>query len=311
MAKIREQNLTSTTGAQLHLRSCITKKSPKAIIQINHGLTEHSGRYEHFMKFLAKHGYHSYAHDHRGHGLTKAENLPFGQFSKRDGGRKVIKDVRFIHQMIRAEHPDLPIICFGHSMGGQIATNYVLQNSSTVAGLAVWNTNFKISQYASYAKMALFLEAFFKGSDVPSLLMAKMTFEAWSKSIKNSKSGYDWLTHDEEMIEKIANDELGGWPPSIEMWSAILDFILKGANPNAIKVLDKSFPIQLVGGEQDPATENAKSVDWYGRLLEDCGMKNVQVTKYAECRHETLNELNRDVAMSDFVDWADNVINNL
>jgi alpha-beta hydrolase superfamily lysophospholipase len=310
MAKIREQTLASTTGAQIHLRTCLTKKTPKAVIQINHGLTEHSGRYEHFMKFLAKHGYHSYAHDHRGHGLTKAEKLPFGQFSKRDGGRKVIKDVRFINQMIQSAHQDLPIVCFGHSMGGQIATNYVLQNPNSAHALAVWNTNFTISQYASFAKVALFLEAFFKGSDVPSLLMSKMTFEAWSKSIKNSKTGYDWLTHDEEMIEKIANDELGGWPPSIEMWRAILDFILKGANTNAIKALDNSFPIQLVGGEQDPATEFGKAVEWYAELLENCGKTNVQMIYYPDCRHETLNETSRDVAMSDFVDWVDKTVDN-
>ena len=151
MAKICEQSLTSTSGAQIHLRTCMSKKTPKGIIQINHGLTEHSGRYEHFMKFLAKHGYHSYAHDHRGHGLTKAENLPLGRFAKRDGARKVIKDVRFIHKKIRSDYEDLPVICFGHSMGGLIAANFAIQNPDAIAGLAIWNSNFKINQFAPLA----------------------------------------------------------------------------------------------------------------------------------------------------------------
>ncbi|MEP2979723.1 MAG: alpha/beta hydrolase [Lentilitoribacter sp.] len=305
MAKIREQSLTSTSGAQIHLRTCLTKKSPKGIIQINHGLTEHSGRYEHFMKFLAKHGYHSYAHDHRGHGLTKAENLPLGRFSKRDGARKVIKDVRFIHDKIRSDHEELPVICFGHSMGGLIAANFATQNPNAITGLAVWNSNFKISQFAPLAKAALYLEAFFKGSDVPSLFMSKLTFETWSKSIKNSKSGFDWLTHDEEMIEKIKNDELGGWQPSNAMWGATLDFMARGANPNAIKSLPKSLPINLVAGGQDPATDHGKAMEWYADLLEYCGQTQIQMTNYPECRHETLNELNRDIAMDDFVKWAD------
>ena len=310
MAKIHEQSLTSTSGAQIHLRTCMTKKTPKGIIQINHGLTEHSGRYEHFMKFLAKNGYHAYAHDHRGHGLTKAGNLPLGQFAKQDGARKVIKDVRFIHDKIRYDFEDLPIICFGHSMGGLIAANFATQNPDAIAGLAIWNSNFKISQFAPLAQVILYLEAFFKGSDVPSLFMSKLTFEAWSKSIKNSKSGFDWLTHDEDMIEKIANDELGGWHPSNAMWSATLDFISRGANPNAIKSLAKSLPINLVAGEQDPATEYGIAVNWYADLLENCGQTHVQVTKYPDCRHETLNELNRDAAMSDFVDWADRALDN-
>ena len=94
------------------------------------------------------------------------------------------------------------------------------------------------------------------------------------------------------------------------MWRAILDFILKGANTNAIKALDNSFPIQLAGGEQDPATEFGKAVEWYAELLENCGQTNVQIINYPDCRHETLNETSRDVAVSDFVDWVDKTVDN-
>ena len=64
-----------------------------------------------------------YAHDHRGHGYTKAPDAPQGSFGETDGGAKVIADIGAVHDSIRREHPALPLIIFGHSMGGIIALN--------------------------------------------------------------------------------------------------------------------------------------------------------------------------------------------
>lgn len=308
MAKIFDNTLTSSTGAQLHVQICKTKKPAKAIIQINHGLTEHSGRYAEFMKYLAKHGFHSIAHDHRGHGLTKAEQLPIGQFSKRDGARKVIKDVRFVHDYIAHEYPNLPVIGFGHSMGGLIIANFAIQNPNKLTGLAIWNSNFQASRLAVIAKIILFLEAFFKGSDVPSTFMSQITFERWGKSIKDGNSNHAWLTHDQEMIEKIASDELGGWQPSVSMWSDIMDLTARAAQPNALQNLPKDLPINLVAGGQDPATDFGKAIDWFVNELRENGCTNINYQTYRSFRHETLNEIDRLQAMDDFISWANNVV---
>ena len=51
------------------------------VVQINHGLAEHAARYARFADFLAARGFHVYAHDHRGHGATKAPDAPLGRFA--------------------------------------------------------------------------------------------------------------------------------------------------------------------------------------------------------------------------------------
>lgn len=43
---------------------------PKAVVQISHGMAEHSERYERFAKTLVDADYAVYANDHRGHGKT-------------------------------------------------------------------------------------------------------------------------------------------------------------------------------------------------------------------------------------------------
>ena len=47
--------------------------SPKAVIQIVHGMQEHASRYDHFAKYLNKNGFIVFATDHRGHGKTAGD----------------------------------------------------------------------------------------------------------------------------------------------------------------------------------------------------------------------------------------------
>ena len=72
---------------------------------------------------------HVYAHDHRGHGYTTAPDAPRGRFAASDGSAKVIADVDAVHDRIAADHPGLPVVVFGHSMGALIALNFVLAHS--------------------------------------------------------------------------------------------------------------------------------------------------------------------------------------
>ena len=126
----------SPTGARLQLNSSLAK-SPKGVVQINHGLAEHAARYQAFAQTLNEAGYHVYAHDHRGHGGTTAPDAPAGMFAPDQGAAKVIADVAAVHALIAKRHPDLPVITFGHSMGGLVALNHAFAHPQRAAGLAI------------------------------------------------------------------------------------------------------------------------------------------------------------------------------
>jgi alpha-beta hydrolase superfamily lysophospholipase len=79
---------------------------------------EHSGRYEHVGARLAGHGYDVVAIDHRGHGLSG------GRRSHVDGFDEYVVDVE--DQMSEVRALGLPVVLLGHSMGGLIATRYVV-----------------------------------------------------------------------------------------------------------------------------------------------------------------------------------------
>lgn len=304
------RTIASPTGASLNLYTRRTDGAPRAVVQINHGLAEHAARYERFADSLAAQGLHTYAHDHRGHGFTTAPNAPPGRFGTPSGGDKVIADVAAIHDLIRAEHPGLPVIVFGHSMGGLIALNYVLRHPAGVNAAAIWNANFSAGLAGRAALAILAWEKFRLGSDVPSRLLPRLTFQAWGKKVPDHKTPFDWLSRDADEVKKYIDDPLCGWDASVSLWQDLFGFVFFGADDRNFSGLDRALPINLVGGEKDPATDGGKAVEHLAGRLGRMRFSILNSTIYADTRHESLNELNRDVIMRDFAGWLDRALKN-
>ena len=74
--------LTATDGTEVFVHRWLPDGEVKAVVQIAHGLAEHSGRYARFAQRLTDHGYAVYANDHRGHGKTSGGR---GLFAERGG----------------------------------------------------------------------------------------------------------------------------------------------------------------------------------------------------------------------------------
>lgn len=303
-----QTSLASPTGAALNLYVSEAKATPRGVIQINHGLAEHAARYGRFAEAMSERGFHVYAHDHRGHGGTKAPGVPQGMFARKDGAAEVIADVSAVHEHIAAGHPGLPVIVFGHSMGGLIALNFVLRHSERVAAAAVWNANFSAGLPGNAARAILAWERFRLGSDVPSRLLPKLTFAAWAKQMPESRTAFDWLSRDPDEVDKYVADPLCGWDASVSMWADVFGFIFFGADDRNFEAVRRELPFHLAGGDKDPATDRGKAVlDLAGRMRR-MGFSNVTARIYAGTRHESLNELNRDVITGDFAAWAGSAI---
>lgn len=105
---------------------CWSVDKPRGVIVLVHGLAEHSSRYSETAQKFATHGWSVYSCDLRGHGLSAD-----GQRSGRvhvDKFSDYALDVNAILGKAMEQSPNLPLIILGHSMGGLIALNYVLDN---------------------------------------------------------------------------------------------------------------------------------------------------------------------------------------
>ena len=297
----------SPTGARLAYHHQPSTTGPRGTVLICHGLAEHSRRYDAFAAALAAGGYHVYAHDHRGHGETTAPDAVQGLFARKEGTAKVVADVMAMRDMALANHPGLPVILFGHSMGGLIALNVAIEHPQSFHALTIWNSNFNPGLAGRFAQAMLYLEQMLKGSDVPSLILPKATFAAWGRAIPGHRTAFDWLSHDPKEVDAYIADPLCGFDASVSMWRDIFRLTFAGADPERLARLPQRLPVYLVGGAEDPATNNGHEIRWLGQRMLDVGMTDVETTVYETMRHETLNEIGREKAIADFLVWLGNL----
>lgn len=296
--------LPSPTGATLRLYRREAEGRARGVVQVSHGLAEHAARYERFADLLAEAGFAAYAHDHRGHGGTRAPDAPQGTFARAGGAAAVVADVLAVHEAIAAAHPGLPVIAFGHSMGGLIALNFVMRYPRRVAGAAIWNANLSAGLLGRAARAALLWERFRLGSDVPSRLLPRLTFRAWNAAIGDVHTDFDWLSRDRAEVAQYISDPLCGWDASVGMWRDVFGLIFGGANDAWLRLIPRDMPFHLVGGGKDPSTRGGKTVLDLDARLQRNGFSNLRTRICPELRHESLNELNRDAIMRDFAEWA-------
>src|SRR6188768_3262128 len=67
---IRMPEFTDAHGVDIVYDVHAAKTTPRAVVQLLHGLGEHAGRYVALVESLTSEGYIVYADDHRGHGRT-------------------------------------------------------------------------------------------------------------------------------------------------------------------------------------------------------------------------------------------------
>lgn len=298
--------LQSPTGATLALRHAGSRAGEKGIVLISHGLAEHGGRYGAFAEHLASSGFHVYAHDHRGHGATTAPDAPLGRFAARDGHDVALRDMLAVREAAAALHPGLPVIQFGHSMGGLLALAFAEAYPEKIDALACWNANHRPGLSGRAAQALLLVERMLKGSDVPSDLLPRLTFAAWGKAVPDRRTEFDWLSHDPKQVELYLADPLCGFDASVSLWLDLLRLAYSGADLARLARLPRSLPIHIAGGDEDPATDFGRATSWLARRMKKSGLAEVTAVVYRGLRHETLNERGdlRGKPLEDFVRWC-------
>lgn len=307
MGKWKNMKIESTSGAELNAYVCMPEQQPRAIVQINHGLAEHADRYARFALFLAERGFATIAHDHRGHGHTVAPGAPLGNFGPR-GLPDVIDDIAAVNRHARSNLGSDKLICFGHSMGGILALNYAIRHVDSIAALSVWNASISDSPLMALFRLVLKIERWRRGSDAVSPIPEKLTFKAWNAKFAPNRTDFDWLSRDEKEVDAYVSDPFCGFPVTIGMWQAILEAVGVAADRASLRELPRDLPVHLVAGEADPSTENAGLTRKLAAKLQAEGMRDVTLQTYAQTRHESLNEVNRDEIQREYAEWLERIL---
>ena len=291
-------------GVQLLGRRWLPDGAPRAVIQIAHGLAEHSARYARLASALNAAGYAVYAVDFRGHGPSCAA-ADLGHFADRDGWAKVVGDLWTFNRLIASEQPERPIVFFGHSLGSFIGRSFVARHSEALAGAAYSGSNGKAPPIAALGRLIARAERLRLGKRGKSALIFKMWFGDFNKPFEPARTAFDWLSRDPAEVDDYVADPLCGFPFSNQLAIDVLDALPGLASPASLAPIRKDLPIYVFSGEKDPVGANIQGlID----ALDAVGFIRLTTRIYPGARHETLNETNRSEVLHDLIAWLDGIV---
>jgi alpha-beta hydrolase superfamily lysophospholipase len=299
-----EFELRTDDGQSLLARRWLPEGRPRAVVQIAHGLSEHSARYTRLAAALNAAGYAVYTNDNRGHG-PQAAPADLGHFADDGGWGKVVGDFWTMNRLIAKEQPGVPIIFLGHSLGSFLGQEFVAEHSDALAGAVYSGSSGKPPAIATLGRLIARAERLRLGKRGKSQLLGQMWFGAYNKPFAPARTEFDWLTRDEKEVDAYVADPYCGFPFSTQLAIDVLDALPSLSSPQSLARIRKDMPIYVFSGERDPVAANIQGlID----ALKSAGFTKLTTRIYPGARHETLNETNREEVTRDLIDWLDAVV---
>jgi alpha-beta hydrolase superfamily lysophospholipase len=241
---------------------------PVRIVQIVHGYAEHGGRYAHVAEALAGEGAVVYADDHIGHGRSDGEHALITNFDH------VLDDLHSLSEIARYEHPGIPLVLVGHSMGGLLSGRFGQRWPDEVSGLAFCSSVIGDWQWARDVL------------DAPEL--PHVEFDPLDVS-RDPAAGASYASDPLVYHGQYKAGLLQAEVVALDQFAANIDKL--------------TMPVAVLHGTEDPFVPYERSV----QAVQDMPTDDVTIHLYEGGRHEVLNEINRDEVISDLASWIDSV----
>jgi alpha-beta hydrolase superfamily lysophospholipase len=300
---IKEFRFPSATGVCEIVGNAYTPDGDfDSVLVINHGMAEHSERYLGFIEYLCNNGIGVYIHDMANHGKSNTDFEESGWFGDNDGYKGLVDDFKTSYDLAKKENPDKKIFVMGHSMGSFIYRCLTAwYPNEGYAGAIYMGTGDK-NPIAGMGKAMAGMVAKIKGSKHKSKTLDKLTFGSYGKGFEG-RTAFDWLTRDTEIVDKYIADKYCGFLFSAQGMKDLVCLNIGANTDEWYASVPKDLKILLTSGDRDPVGPTGKGIRNIADKLKATGHTDVTVNIYDDCRHEILNELNRDEVMADIVKW--------
>jgi alpha-beta hydrolase superfamily lysophospholipase len=247
-------------GGRLVARTWSGGGAATHVVLLAHGYGEHIGRYEHVAAALVANGAVVYGVDHVGHGRSEGERVLIPDFED------VVDDLHEVDLRAREEHPGLPVVLIGHSMGGLIAARYAQRHGDSLAALVLSGP--LVGAWEAVGQLLALPEI----PDVPLDITT--------------------LSRDPQVGADYASDPLvwhGPFKrPTLEAIDTALGAVRDGPSVGPL-------PLMWAHGAADQLVPPAGSRGGIERLRGEHFVERI----YPEARHEIFNEINKDEVLAD------------
>ena len=292
----------SCGAGKIHCCKWTPEGEPRAVVQIVHGIAEFIERYDTFANFLNEHGILVVAEDHMGHGQSINGNGVQGYFH--GGWFGAVADTYHLLKVTQEEYPELPYILFGHSMGSFMARTILCKYpDSGIAGAVICGTGWQPA--FALPVLAKLIDTMNRkaGETAPNKMLNDMIFGAYNNKVEHKRTTHDWLTRDDKIVDAYIAHPLCGFIPSGGLLRDMMKGIYYVEQPKNLQNMKKHLPVLFIAGKEDPVGPYGKGVEQAHKAFQKAGMVRTSIKLYPDCRHEILNETNRQEVYQNVLTW--------
>jgi acylglycerol lipase len=270
-----EGTFTGVRNATIYYQAWLPDGAAKAVLLVVHGLGEHSGRYTNVVNYCVPRGYAVYALDHLGHGKSDGTREYVERFSD------FTDTLAIFYRMVAGWQPGKPIFPLGHSMGGLIATTYLLDHQADFRGAIISAPAIAIGASVSPITIAL--------GKVAAVIAPKAGVLALDVNA---------VSRDPEVVRAYLADPLNFQGKTTARLAAEM---LKAMQRVAAEVGTITLPLIVVQGSADRLVDPAGAQ----MLYDKAGSQDKTIKLYDGLYHEVFNEPERDQVLADVAAWLD------
>lgn len=271
-----EATFTLPGGIKLFGKIDTAGQNPKGVIILIHGLGEHISRYDHWSRKFVEQGYCMIRADLPGHGKSDGKR---GHVNKFGLFREIIG---LLIDRASADFPGLPVILYGHSLGGTIVLSYMVSGAEGIKLGVVTSPWIRLAFEPPKGKMVL---ASVVKSIMPSL-------------VQPTGLVAEHLSHDPAVVKAYTDDPLVHSKISVSLFSGVYnasrEILERGAD---IKV-----PVLLLHGKDDLITSPGGSSE----LAEKSS--KIDIRLWEGGYHELHNEPFNGEVFAEIIGWVNNHI---
>ena len=287
-------------GLDISVMVVTPDSEPKAVIQIAHGVCGCKERFVPFMIYMAQNGIACIAGDHRGHGKSVRSFQDLGYMYK-GGYRALVDDMRMITEWAHNAFPARPLYLLGHSMGSMASRVYAKYDDSSIDGLILVASPSK-EPFAALARLATgFLCAV-------GLSHHRMNFsQSYTSRKYNRKFASEgeqaWVCSDLVSRRVFIDNPVCNFTLTANGVYNMLSLMAETYRPSKWFVSKPDMPIFFISGAEDPLMRGEKMFHRSVQNICNRGYTNVTSAIYPSMRHEVLNEIGKENAWNDILDF--------
>ena len=314
MASFSEFAFITGDGANINAWSMVPDK-PIAVLQVVHGMMEHSARYLDFAHWMADRGMAVYMNDHPGHGRNldyiPGQNITghevHGHFADRGGWTKCLESLHKLQAIILQDHPGLPRFFLGHSLGSVMLRSYLQNYNVDIDGFILSGTMLQPKPMLGTGIMLVDIIRGLYGPKHRSGLLIKLGYGSYSKYFKPKRTDFDWLSSDNAVVDAYVADPLCGFPCTTAYYSDFFRGLWENMSRKPGEA-GKNSPVLIIGGEKDPTGHFGKDPKKIAAYYRDHGNLNVGLKLWTDGRHEMLNEVNKLEVWEFILNWTNDLV---